>query len=398
MGIHPFHANGLSSATFYPGTVCGLNWFQFAWQQADRISREDIGIAIRKAELAIAGEVGYNLIPDWIPIENGQPERLVFDRPALRELFNRNNTNVRGLMISAQLQNGHVISGGVRLKAGIETAAVVRSDEDGDGYFETVTVTVATNVTDVDEIKVYYPNEDGDDAWEIRPINVVLDGVNATITFNSWQIIDPDAQLTISADAQPIDAENDANYLTEVDVYRVRNDPQTQLQFLWENSPFLCTCGTSTCTTCQLGTQLGCFHLRDQRLGMIVPAPGTWNVGNSQFDPAAFAICRGPDQVRVWYYSGWRDPRGKRPKSDMDPFWATAVAYLAASYLDKDGCDCSNAMEFIHKWRVDISKAGVEQGAFSVTPSQLAQRLGATKGGLNAMNQIQQPTRRLGGR
>ncbi len=398
LGIHPFHANGLVSAKFAPGTNCGLIWFQFAWQNADRISREDIGIAIREAELAIAGEVGYNLLPDWTPLENGQPERLNFTRPALRELYNRNGLNVRGQRVSVQLLNGHIISGGVRLKAGIETAAVVRSDADGDGYDELVTVIVATNVTDVDEIKVYYPGENGDDVWEIRPINVVLDGVNATITFNSWQIVDPDAQQSISLDAPTIDADLAASYLTTVDVYRVRNDPQTQVQFLWEGDPFVCGCGSDTCNTCQFGTQLGCFLSRDERLGIIVPAPGTWDADDSQFDPAAFAICRAPDQARVHYYSGWRDPRGKRPKSDMDPFWETAVAYLAAGYLDKDGCDCSNAMEFIKKWRRDLSFLSEGQGAFNITASQLAMRLGSTRGALYATKKMQQSGRRLGGR
>jgi hypothetical protein len=375
IGLHPFHFNQLSSATYLPsGLTCGLTWFQNAWQNSDRISREDIA-------MAISGDTA---------------ERLRFDRPGIRELYNRNNRNIRGQLISLPpLSHAWIISGGVRAKTGIETAAVTRSDADGDGYAELVTVSVGTSVDDPDEIKVYYPGESGADQWEIRPINVSIASNVATITFNSWQIIDPDLQSAFDADV--INAENAASYLTTVDVYRVYNDPQTQVQFIWEEDGFLCTCGTTTCQACQLNTQTGCFHIRDNRRGIVVPAPGTWDSGSGQFTSQEWSICRGPDQARVYYYSGWRDPSKDRNKSEMEVYWEYAVAYYAASLLDKDGCDCSNAMEFIHNWRTNVAHGSRERGAWSTTIGQLANRLGTTRGALYAINCIMQPGRRIGG-
>jgi hypothetical protein len=123
IGIHPLHANQLISNTYFPNAnvACGLNWFQYAWQNANRISREDIALAIRQAENAISNEVGYHLLPDWIPLDAdyGSPERVLFDKPGVPELLNRVGTDIRGQFASIKLSRGWVISGGVRKKIGI---------------------------------------------------------------------------------------------------------------------------------------------------------------------------------------------------------------------------------------------------------------------------------------
>lgn len=396
IGIHPFHANQLISATYMPSLTCGSVWFQYSWQDASRISREDIAMAISMAEIRIANEVGYNLLPDWIPLGNGSPERLRFDRPGLPELFSRSGTTVRGQLRSIQLRKGWVIGGGKRVKTGIETAIITRSDEDGDGYSETCTVTVGTSVTDPDEIKLYYPGESGADEWEIRPITVSISASVATIKFKVWQVVDPDLQEAL--DAASIDAETALNFLTTVDVYRVYNDPQTQVQMLFEEDGGLCACNSSNCIACQLDTQGGCLYKRDERLGIVSVVPATWSSSDSAFSLNDWTACRAPDQARIYYYSGWQDPQADRPKSDMDPFWEKAVAYYAASLLEKDGCDCSNAMEFIYHMRSDVSRVEPGKGSWVTTIAQLSNRLGTTKGALYAINNIAQPGIRLGGR
>lgn len=400
IGIHPFHGNQLHSDTYLPNASvkCGLHWYQYAWGNADRISREDLAIAIRQAEEAISNEVGYNLLPDWTPTDPdyGEPERILFDRPSVPELYSGWGTDVRGKMRSIKLSRGHIIEGGVRTKVGIETATITRSDEDGDTYEETCTVSVGTAVTDPDELRVYFPGEDAADEWEIKPIDVSISGAVATIKFKIWQVVDPDK--TQGLNPSSIDAETPGNFLTTVDVYRVYNDEQTQVQFLFEEDGDICPCNSANCVACQFDTQWGCFYNRDARLGLISPSPGDWDSDDSQFDWEDWTACRAPDQVRVYYYSGWRDPRGSRPKTKMDPYWEQAVAYYAAALLDKAGCDCSNAFEFIYKWQKDIAHSGKEQGAYSALFSQLANRLGTSRGAMFAISRIQQPGRRLGGR
>lgn len=392
MGANPLYFNGLSSNTLFPGTQCGTPWQQFSWQNAGQVARDDLAYAIREAERKIAGEVGYNLIPDWTV-----DERIPTTRPADPTLFSGNGLNVRGLRKSVQTQKGWIISGGKKTKTLIEAGlAVTRSDPDGDGYSELMTVTVTTSLTDANQIRLFYPGENGKDEWEIRPIKVTMQGVGATVEFDSWQLVDPDLQILVAKQSEGIDAEVDGNYLTTIDAYRVFNDPQSQLQLLWEgDSLLLCDCGSSTCVHCQHSVQDGCMLARDLRLGMFTYAPGIWNAANENFDTTAPAVLRDPESVRTWYYSGWQDKSLDRPRVEMDRFWQTAVAYYAAALLDRPTCACDNVTEFVKKWRKNVTFTS-DAGAFQVSPYQIDNNLGSSMGALFALKRIDEEGRKIG--
>lgn len=382
VGLHPLHFNGLASANLIPGTVCGDVWFQYSWQHSDRVGHEDVAMAIQQAEMIISSEVGFNLLPDWTVAE-----RLPYPKPGVPGVMNLNGTNPYGYFNSVELRKGHVISGGVRAKSLIEAgAAYVRSDEDSDGFQETCTATVATTVTDENEIHLYYPAESGDDGWEIRPIKVTLSGGNAIITFKIWQI--SAANKMGIFDPQPLDAEKNASYESTVDVYRVYNDPATQVQFMWEGWPWTNGCGS--CYACQFGTQAGCFHLREPRIGIAVPAPASWDSDNERFNVAEWSVCRAPDQVRFWYYSGFEDTNLTRSKVEMAKFWEYAVAFYAASLLDRDVCGCSNVQQFIDRWRVDAMANDQESISIQVTPELLSNKMGTTLGAIYAYKRVHQ--------
>lgn len=379
------HFNQLSSDNIVAsGNECGQTFFQYSWQNADRVGRDDIAMCIQQAEQEIAQQVGYNLIPDWI-----YNERLEYPHPQVPGAWNLWGTNQNGKYKSVELNKGFVISGGIRAKATIQlAAAIVRTDDDGDGYAETCTVTIPTTLTDTNEIHAYYSAKDGDDGWEIRPIKVSLSGANAIIRFKSWQVVAANAGSSFNP--QVLDATDPANYETTIDVYRVYNDPSSQVSFLWEKSAQNC-CGQTTCTACQLGEQSGCFHLRDARMGVSVPAPASWNATTLSFDGNSWDACREPDQVMFSYYSGYLDLHVPRPYVTMSPYWEYAVAFFAASKLDRPICGCSNVSEFIQKWRRDAAFASAEEGGFSVTPDIAANQLGTTMGALYAYKQIHRP-------
>jgi hypothetical protein len=288
IGIGPLAFNGFSSQYFH-NTTCGDIFFQYDYQHSDRIGRETIAQAINQAEMEMEAEAGFYLMPTWTT-----EERLDYPRAGLPETFGVGGRNARGYYKSVEAKHGHIISGGIMEKTLLGRAsAIVRSDVDGDGYAETATVTTAVTFTDTNEVRIYYTGEGGDDAFEIRPIKVSISGGFATITFKSWQV--PVLDKLEYLDPDPLDGDDVANYETTVDVYRVRNDPSTQVQFMWEDS------GDCDCAACGFGTQAGCFHLRDQRLGMIVPSPAAWSVANQDFDYAEFLVNRDPDQIRLWY-------------------------------------------------------------------------------------------------
>lgn len=374
IGINPLHFNGLSS-TLFNNNVCGDVVFQYSWQHSDRVGREDICMAIKQAEEDISREAGYNLMPDWT-----EAERLSYPQPAVPYGW-AGGYNPRGQMKSIELNKGFVIAGGVKTKSLIQAgAAIARTDQDTDQFQETCTVTVATSVTDINEIRAYYPAKSGDDCFEIRPISVAISNNVATIVFKIWQIVAANQRDRL--DVEPLDAADPASFESTVDIYRVYNDPSTQVQFLWENGG-----GCGSCVACQLGTQAGCFHMRDHRLGMVVPSPGSWNAGDNAFDGAEWSACVEPDQARFWYYSGYQDQSIPRPQAEMSPYWKYAVAYYAASMLDRPVCGCSNVNQFIEKWREDIAKSD-KQRSFTLSPDTLGNKFGTTAGAIYAWKRV----------
>jgi hypothetical protein len=385
IGLNPLNFNQLASTSLFPNNVCGDVFFQYDWMYSDRIGRETIAMAIQAAEQEIAAEAGFNLMPDWTI-----QERLTYPQPGVPGMYG-DALNPRWMFKSVELRKGHVISGGLKTKVLIESgAAVVRSDVDSDAFQETCTVTVATTLTDINEIRAFYPAKSGADGWEIRPITVAISGGNAVIQFKVWQIAA--ANQMDAMDSPVLDAHDAASYETTVDIYRVYNDPSTQVQFMWENCSDGNCCGS--CVACQFGTQAGCFHLREARLGLAVPTPGSWDSTDQEFDFQEWSACREPEQVRFWYYSGLIDNNIDRPYANLAPYWEYAVAYYAASKIDRPVCGCSNVNQFIEKWRVDIAFSD-NAGSYVTTPEMLANRLGTSVGGIYAWKRIHQPGVRI---
>jgi hypothetical protein len=383
IGLNPLMFNGFSSQFFHNNT-CGDVFFQYDWQHSDRIGRETIAQAIQAAEMEMEAEAGFFLMPTWIT-----EERVDYPQPGMPGVFGMDGFNTRGMLKSIESKHALVISGGIREKTLLErSSAITRSDADGDGYNELCTVTTAVTFTDINEVRIYFTGYSGDDSYEIRPAKVAISGGFATITFKAWQV-----PLLISLerlDASALDGDDAANYETTVDVYRVRNDPSTQLQFMWENCGSDDSC-CGSCIACQFGTQAGCFHSRDPRLGILVPAPGSWNANDLDFDSADWSVCRDPDQVRLWYYSGWKDDTVARPYVEMSSYWKFAVAVFAVSKFERAVCGCSNVNQFVEKWRRDASFESMNEGGFKVTAELMSNKLGTSMGALYAYKQIHRP-------
>ena len=290
-------------------------------------------------------------------------------------------------------KHGYIISGGQKASSLIQAGvAANRSDDDGSGYKELVTVQVTTDVDDC-EIHVYYPGEDGADEWEIKPINVSSTGGVATITFYSWQIVDPDELEGYNA--QAVDADDDNNYVTTVDVYRVYNDPSTQVLFLWDQTGLNCDCsGTVVCPSCLLGAQNGCIVVRDPRLGRFAYQPATWDADTETFTTGTYVQSRDPDRIRLYYQAGWQGERPTCPTRKMDDWWEQTVAYYAASLLDRNVCECSNIQEFIWHWREDLI-TNLPEKSFQLTFERMNNPFGTTRGAMYARDRCKDPGRRL---
>lgn len=375
VGVHPLHVNQVVFTNNQPQT-CGAVLFQQAWQNADAMAREEIAHAIAQAEGIIAEQVGYKLLPTW----------------EVDEVLQFNNTKgwytwPWGHAPAYEVAWKHVLSGGIEAKSLILAGRpITYTDPDGDGYFELATITCATTVTEPEEIAIYYPGESGSDEWEIRPISVVISGGTATITCRREQLVAKN--LLIVLDPEAVDGSVVGNFLTTVDVYRHYNDPQTQVQFMWEGG---CSCGESACHACTYTVQNGCLLVRNPRLGFVAGSPADWNAESSAFDSALFSACRSPDKARVWYRAGLRY---RNSVLTMHPQWERVVANLALTLMDRPFCGCTSLEHVTRLAKEDFALQKVDGDSYRVSRFLLENPIGTTRGAIEAWRMIQ--TSRVG--
>lgn len=392
MGIHPLHGNGVFLQN-RPPNVCAQPWLQYEWQTPDRVSREEVARAIAEAESNIEEELGYRLLPSW-----EEDEWQLTARTPTPELIRMVSIDVKAKAQVVQADWGYLVSGGVRASELVDAAAtIIWSDEDGDGYDETGTITVAIVAgTPLQELHVYYPGQGGTEEWEIKPLLTWTNptAIQATLTFRREQCVLPNLFELIAVPADDshirgVDGDLDANFLTTVDVYRVYNDPQTQVTFLWE--PFgtgaCSSCNGSGCNVCAYSAQMGCLMLRSQpRQSIVSFRPANWDADVLDFVDAGFTVERQPDIARLYYYAGWRDKSRPYPSIQMDSAWERCVAYYAAAMLDRPVCECNNVHAWVERWRRDVARPGEE--GLRATEAQLNNPFGTRMGALYAWNRV----------
>lgn len=366
--IDPLHFNSVVSERRPLRNACDDVWLQHDWQFVGRCSRESLAMALRQAEDTVMQVTGYAPAPRWFADE---PHTI--DQIARTDAFGVGSLNVRGLNKSVTSDYGYVIAGGKRAVAMIEIgAAVVYSDQNGDGFNETATVTVATVLTDPDEICVFYPGESADPRWEIRPVKVEISAGVATITFGIQQAVLPDLLevLTDLTDAAPtVDGDDVTNFLTTVDVYRVYNDPSQQATFYTEGTCW--SCDGSGCAVCGFTAETGCLGMRDPVLGILTYNRADWDATTETFTEKNFSAAREPDRVKISYRAGWVDPTQTRPYRYMDPTWERMICFYAITLLDTEMPGCDNSRRIWKHYQENLAKSQ-STGAGVGSTTQLA--------------------------
>jgi len=399
MGINGAHFNGAANATVMPVTdnACNDVWPQYSWQASDRVSRDDLAQEIANAEQDIADAINYWPAPVWVAQEVHPYPR--HHRP---DVIQAGGYDVRGYHKAIITDYGYLISPGQRATASVcDAAVVVYSDEDGDGVMETATVSVATSLTDECEVKVYFEGYGGIPEWEIRPARTkTIAGGTFTATFWKWQFIDPDLwdALTTVEGQSAIDWTIIGNVVATVDVYREYTDTTAvSAQFYWEpkSAPLNwidnlnCGCGGSGCEACGLTTQTGCLHIRQQRAGLIVPAPATYSDVDAAWSAASWSVCRDPDLVKLWYYAGFWDNRKRRGDvcEPLSRWWQETIAWLATARLERPFCSCANVTALAIKLQTDLSLLSAET-SFNVSETLLSNPFGTRRGEVMAWKRV----------
>jgi len=400
MGYAPPGFNSAYSDIIFPGDLNCRTLWQHEWQDHDAVSREEIAREIAQAEQDIANYMGWWPGPRWIAQDVKMYPR--FHRP---EYFEAGNINVRGQLKGIKTAYGKIIEPGQRAVTYISTAEAqgvpcskTFSDEDGDGFDETVTIS-CTGVTTTDEceIKVYFADHDGDPEWEIRPARTKnITAGTFTATFYAWQLIDPVLWEAFPLHAEggtpPVNLDDNDSYVTEVDIYREYNDPTaTSAVFYWEPEPGsisggICSCcGGTGCTCCTLTEQEGCATIRNAELGILTLAPATYSEDDGAWAASSWSVCRNPDEVKMYYYCGNLSElnRAGRRCDGLSDQWARVIAHLAASRLRRPLCDCSGVSSLVDWLQTDMAMSTREQ-SYTVLWDDLSNPFGTRRGEMEA--------------
>jgi hypothetical protein len=161
--IDPYHFNCIETDMHEITTSCDDVWYQHDWQRNGQISRESLAQALKTAEEFTFNYLGWTPLPRWV-----SEEEVKLPVHYRTEVGNWSLNSIDRLK-SVKTRWGYIIEGGYKDLTLIDTPATVFSDEDGDGYAETVTVTCVTTVTDEEELHVFFTGKNGRDEWEVRP-------------------------------------------------------------------------------------------------------------------------------------------------------------------------------------------------------------------------------------
>lgn len=325
----------------YPGpksAQCSDVIYQYGWQR-DHLSREEIGRAIAEAEYLLAEQLGYWPAPQYI-----FDEHVPYPRPHNRTQYGMAAT-WRGNWKAVQLRWGKFIGGGSFTRTLIgDTANLTLSDSDGDGVNDTFTCTIATTVTDPNEIAVYFRTTDRlgnaiSEQWRIRPITVTISGGTATIKGHATLLVPP--TLTHGVDVAALTATLAANYVTNVTVYRVWRDTThtdanpAQGVAVWD-VPEDCT------SDCQIEIKPLCLQERLNETGQPHAAWDQTSCLNYWWEA---------DRLQVNYLAG-----EKLVNNRMEPEHARIVAYLATALISSEKCGCDRTNRVLSYWQRKVNE------------------------------------------
>lgn len=371
LGYSPFHFWQLTDNVITPVTsACNTLVRQHSWQDVNQPGRKEICEAIETAEERLHDALGYYPAPKFL--EDTIPWQKFYDRNLVRRM----DFDPSGHWISGRLPNGHVQAIGLETYVLLDTPRLVYSDQDGDGLNDTVTFTVATTITDITQLGVYFQAADRLDSepvgerWRIAPVKITLSGGVATFVARSWLFVDPVLyEGFLSAGINPTVA---GNFVSNVEVYRHWSDPAgtsistSQGVIYWETAP--CHgwwCGCSNCSAtytpanssddpAAYGAAVARVGIRNAEAGIIMPAEAVWNSAAGTFSNVPWDIWREPDRVLVRYQAG----KALGRDGDMDKHWQTIVARMAAAELAGRICACDTANRELYRWQFDLARTG----------------------------------------
>lgn len=402
MGIDPYNFFGGNVNSLKNVSDCNDVYYQFRYQDGERISREQLLYNIRQAEEDLIAIIGYLPAPYWIA-----SERQPYPQLYLKEYKGVTGYNASGFgMKSVQANLGYVISGGIRATSQIAANDIVRGsdiDTTGDGFTDTAVFTVTVDFTSICELQAYFkeysavdaantrtdPQSEGADPyWQIRDIRISFDeNVTATVYIPKYQLFKPQLQRQI--DAGVIDADAVGSYVDTIEFYRIYNDPSSQVIFLFGNEA---VCNETGCTW---DTQTGCMRVKNARNGVVTVQPGTYAAATQTYSQDVFSHGIEPDWTQLNYYAGLQERSTfNRSCDQLSHWWAETIAMIATARLPEPLCGCLNVRQIAEDWRSDTAK-NTEARTY-ITAGDIDNPLGTRLGEVLAWRRLKQTGRKKG--
>lgn len=404
LGYNPWHFWGFSSTTGATRVTSSCNQVlkQYSWQNTDAVGRVDILQAIEDAEQRLQSYLGYDVAPTY------REETVLWPRYNDPSLLRRIPLDATSRWGSIKLPHGHVQAAGIEARTLISAAvAVAYSDLDGDGFYDTATISAVTSVTATDEIAVYFNTTDRYDSsavserWRIQPLTVTISGGTATIKGPAWIFVKPvKAEGASTVDLDPTDA---ANYASTVDIYRRYTNTEgatnstAQAMLIWETRP----CSGWWCGSCADATYdpadssadpaaralaIARVGIRDAQTGLVTPAEAAYNTTSALWSAVRFDTGYEPDRVTVRYLAGYPLDSGQ-----MDRRFQTIVARMALAELARPICACDKANRELYRWQFDLAQtSGNNDEAYgAISADDLNNPFGTRRGHVYAWKAIQ---------
>lgn len=405
IGYNPLSFYQLANQNFPVSSSCNAVVRERSFMDSDMAGRADIRFAILSAEEKIRNHLHYSIAPHYVE------ETVDFPRFPDRRFDYYGYCGPDGRWRSVQLKEGYIQDIGVEVKTLIDTANVVYTDTDGDGFRETFTIIVNTDVTSPDEIAVYFSENDrpeftpAEEAYRIRPVKVMISSGQAVIRGPAYLLVRPILYQGFSKKDNPaIDPALPTNFVSSLEVYRRYTSAGTTLDtaqavFIWETRPyppwaFSWTAPTNSTDPAAVAYALGRVGLRNARLGIV-------SVGEAVYDPqtgewnASYAHNiwhRPPDRVKIRYCAGLPMQDGK-----IDPKIRRIITRFAAAELSRNISACDNANREIYDAQFDLSRAGGKmEEQYSVTDAILNCPFGRKRGQVEAWKFVQRNQRVTG--
>lgn len=270
------------------------------WSESERRA---IARALAQAQQMLEDFIRYPLCPTWITgqLTDDVDGRLVDEQP-----FCRNPIVTRwAYVIQPGVKATTVLAAGQGVSYADDDIAVI-------GPF-------AATISSTNEVHVYYP----DSEREITPSKTTYSGGNLTIEIPRCRLLKPELFGQTGGDTGP-DKADTTNFIAEVDVKRIYNDPSTNAELVSAHR-----CGASCLNGCTIDTDDACMTVRDGVTGIVQVQRATFAESAWTLTSRHCGSCY--DGVRLNYQAG---------KRTLTPNTEDVIVRLAHSLMPTEPCGC----------------------------------------------------------